>query len=169
MANSPVVFYRTERDGSSMSVFAVRVADGKEEEIKAQLNGHQHNRIGRAVSPRAWKGYVLVEASDIELVREALSNQVHFRGVLSQPIRQAKVAAYFGEKDVTVGETSDDESTENYPGVGRKVQVTKGPLEGKRGKVVEIDYNRKLIIISFYDVLINKNIGVFPSEWKYVD
>ncbi len=104
------------------------------------------------------RGYVLVESESEVVVRTAIFDMSHVKGVISGSMEIKDVAHLFEAKPILSGVE-----------VGALIEVVAGPFKGEKGKVKRIDNTKEEITIELTESAVPIPITVKSNSIKVID
>jgi transcription termination/antitermination protein NusG len=127
-------------------ILTIRTTSGRENAVIDSLASRIKSRkleIKALIQTEDLRGYVFIEADDIDLIRDAVKGVPHIRGVI--------------EKDVTVAELDRFLVPEKQiirSDIGDIVEIISGPFKGERAKVTRYDEMKGEVIVELLEAAI---------------
>ncbi len=129
-----------------LPLFAVRVIGRKEkdalEAIEINVKSKKLPIKSVAYIPEL-KGYLIVEADDIETVKKVILGFPFIRGIVEKPLKKEEIERFFTEK-VAIQKFQ----------VGDVVEIVGGPFKREKAKIVVLDESKQEAKIELIDVSI---------------
>ena len=126
-----------------MPIFAVRCIGRKEKYLLDAIESSVKTKmlpVKTAFFIPEIKGYVFVEADNVDVVKDAVSGVIFARGVLDKPINIDEVSHFFEEgKELVLLE------------VGDTVEIIGGPFKRERAKIIQIDNAKREAKVELVD------------------
>ncbi len=126
--------------------FVVRTATGQERTVSdliASRSKTMNMKISSIVSPRALKGYIIVEADTIGDIESSITSSANIKGLLPGTVHFSEIEHYLEEKSVSM--------TVNK---GDIVELVAGPFKGEKAKVVRVEQSKDELIVELIDATV---------------
>ena len=132
--------------GEKMPIFTVRTTVGRErtavDAIDAKLK-NKHAGVQAILNPAELKGYIFVEGSNEEDIRDALHGIPHVRGIIPHEVDVGDLENFFAEKSREIKFTEGD-----------IVEIIGGPFKKSKAKIIRIDEAKRDARIELIDAAV---------------
>ena len=127
-------------------ILAIRTTTGRENAVIDSMTTRiksEHIPIKSLIHTEELRGYIFIEADDIDSIQEAMKGLPHVRGLLGKEIKLEEIERFLiPEKQVTKVEQNDI------------VEVISGPFKGEKAKVTRVDDVKQEIIVELLEAAI---------------
>ncbi|MBE5727993.1 transcription elongation factor Spt5 [Candidatus Parvarchaeota archaeon] len=135
--------------------FIVRVTIGREmqvfERFKSQIP--KEGGIYSIIKPYSFKGYIIVEARDIESVHKLIYNIKHVRGIIKKEISLEEVLKSVKKKEQVININ-----------IGDVVKVLSGPFKGENASVKSINKEKGEVGVMFLESAVPISVNIKISD-----
>lgn len=127
-------------------ILTIRTTSGRENAVIDSLSSRvksRHLEIKALIQTEELRGYVFIEAEDIDVIRDAVKGIPHIRGVI--------------EKEVTVEELDRflvPEKQIMRSDIGDVVEIISGPFKGEKAKVTRYDEIKSEVTVELLEAAI---------------
>jgi len=132
--------------GVKMPIFTVRTTVGRErtavDAIDAKLKNN-HMGIQAILNPAEIKGYVFIEGSNEEEIKDALHGVPHVRGIIPKEVAIDDLKNFFIEKSVEMKFKECD-----------IVEIVGGPFKKSKAKIIRLDEAKREARIELIDAAV---------------
>ena len=118
-----------------MTIFTVRTTARREKAVAEAIEGNVKAKgleVYAVLNIPEIKGYIFVEAKDIEEAQKALKDIPHVRGILDKEVSAESLKGFLEEKEELI-----------LFNEGDLVEVIGGPFKREKAKIVSIDASKK--------------------------
>ncbi|MCW1301945.1 MAG: transcription elongation factor Spt5 [Candidatus Parvarchaeota archaeon] len=135
--------------------FIVRVTIGREMQVFERLKSQipKEGGIYSLMKPYNLKGYIIVEARDVESVQKLIYNIKHVRGIIRKEISLGEVLRSVKRKEQTVSIN-----------IGDIVKVLSGPFKGETASVKSINKERGEVGVMFLESAVPISVNIKISD-----
>ncbi len=140
-------------------IFIVKTAIGKEDQVMDFLasNAKKSEGVYTLFFPHGMTGYILIEAEEINAVRQIAYRVPYVRGVLTKPIKMEDVEHLIEFKpeeiDINIGDT---------------VSITAGPFKGEKARVTRINIQKSEVILELLEAAVSIPITLNLDSVKVI-
>ncbi|MGC8516691.1 MAG: transcription elongation factor Spt5 [Candidatus Acidifodinimicrobium sp.] len=135
--------------------FIVRVTIGREaqvfERFKSQIP--KDGGVYSIIRPYSFKGYIIVEARDIESVQSLIYNIKHVRGIIKREISVDEVLKSVKRKDQVIDIN-----------IGDVVKILSGPFKGENASVKSINKDKGEVGVMFLESAVPISVNIKISD-----
>ena len=127
-------------------IFAVRVTLGREESIMdkiAQASQRFGYKIMSTFLPKDVRGYIFVEARNIDDVRMAIRGLNNARGIVDRPVEIKEVEKFLEAKPIEIKINKGD-----------LVEIVSDPFRGEKAKVIRIDPVKREVTVEMMEAAV---------------
>jgi len=127
-------------------IFIIKTSIGKEDQVMDFLtsNAKKSEGVYALLFPHGMSGYILIEAEEVNAVRQIAYRVPYVRGVLTRPIKMEEVEHLIEFKpeeiDINVGDT---------------VSITAGPFKGEKARVKRINIQKSEVILELLEAAVS--------------
>lgn len=141
---SNIVSTTTDDDEEESKFFVVRISGGQESLIasmlQTKLNSKKIDGIYSILFLENFKGYVIVEALDSNIVFDAMHGIRHIRGQIRGELPFKDLEGYLVKKPVVTELVVDD-----------TVEIIAGPFKSMKAKIMRVDYEKQEATVVLLD------------------
>ncbi|MGB9675434.1 MAG: transcription elongation factor Spt5 [Candidatus Nanoarchaeia archaeon] len=142
-----------------MAIYVLRTTVGREEQVLDFLksNAKKVKGIYALLRPYGMTGYILVEASSPDLIKQISAGVPYVGGVLRTPLTMTEISHLieFVPERVDVHE-------------GDTVTIVEGPLKGEKAKVTRVDVQKGQVILKLLEATVPIPITIGLDAIKVV-
>ncbi|RLI99764.1 MAG: transcription elongation factor Spt5 [Candidatus Aenigmatarchaeota archaeon] len=141
-------------------IYSVRTTVGRENIVAELINSNAKANnldIKSIARPGELKGYIFIEADDVEIVRKAVQGVMHVKGVINKPVNVEEIKHFFEAKKAKVSFKEGD-----------IVEIIGGPFVGERGKIQRIDKVKDEVTIELIEASIPIPVTISTELIKLV-
>ncbi|MBU3896992.1 MAG: transcription elongation factor Spt5 [Nanoarchaeota archaeon] len=132
-------------------IYILRTTVGRENAVMTTLTSRVRADMGikSVFHPQELKGYIFIEAVDLDVLDDILKNLPHIRGLIRKDVPIAEIQRFLEEKKVNIKVEKGD-----------IVEVIGGPFKNEKGKVTRVDESKEEITIELLEAAISIPITV---------
>lgn len=140
-------------------IFVVKTAIGREDQVIDFLasNAKKGEGVYSLLFPHGMLGYIFIEASELNAVRQIAYRVPYVRRILTNPIKIEEVEHLIEfkpeEVDINVGDT---------------VTITAGPFKGEKGRVTRLNIQKSEVIIELLEAAVSIPITLNLDSVKVI-
>jgi transcriptional antiterminator NusG len=142
-------------------IFAVKTAIGHERAAATSLSSrvsHKQGVVYSIFAPSQLRGYILVEAHNIDELRQIIKGVPHVRTVVEGETQIEEVEHFLTPKAVTSGVE-----------VGNIVELISGPFKGEKARVQHIDEDKEEITVELFESMVPIPVTVKGEHVRVLD
>lgn len=127
-------------------IFAVRVTLGREEAVMdkiAQATKRFGYNVFSTFLPKDVRGYIFIEAENMDDVRIAIRGINNARGVVDRPVDLKEVEKFLEAKPIEI-----------KIGKGDLVEIVSNPFRGEKAKVIRIDPVKREVTVEMVEAAV---------------
>ncbi|MGC8548010.1 MAG: transcription elongation factor Spt5 [Candidatus Micrarchaeia archaeon] len=141
--------------------FVVRVTSSQER-ISADILQNKAEKTGlpiySIIVTEGMRGYLIVEAEDMNAIKDLITDEPHMKGVLPNPLNEGELDKMLAIK-----------STLQEIGSGDIVEFVSGPFKGYKAKVIKAEKGKDEITVELMDVAVPIPVNTKASIAKIVE
>jgi transcriptional antiterminator NusG len=132
-------------------IYILRTTVGRESAVMTTLTSRVRAEMGikSVFHPQELKGYIFIEAVDLDVLDEVLKNLPHIRGLIRKDVPIAEIMKFLESKKVNIKVEKGD-----------IVEVIGGPFKNEKGKVTRVDESKEEVTIELLEAAISIPITV---------
>lgn len=132
---------------SDMSViYAVRTTVGREETVLEKLSmiiERQEHGILSILLPKEIRGYILLEALNLNAIEDAIKGVNHVRGLVREPVPFNDIQHFLVAKPTKI-----------KMGKGDIVELISGPFKGEKARIARVDKTKREVIVELVEAAV---------------
>ena len=150
----------SEQERSS-SIFPVKTTGGQEKTVAtfvANRASQKKKSIYSVLALDTWKGYVLFEAPNSQVVDESIQGFKHVRSKIPGMMQYSDIEKYLVTKSM-VAELNE----------GDTVEIVAGPFKTMRAKITRVEKEKQEVVVTLLDTAFSMPITIDASFTKLVE
>ena len=150
----------SEQERSS-SIFPVKTTGGQEKTVATFVANRAMQKTKPIYSVLAldtWKGYVLFEAPNSQVVDESIQGFKHVRSKIPGMMQYSDIEKYLVTKSM-VAELNE----------GDTVEIVAGPFKTMRAKIARVEKEKQEVVVTLLDTAFSMPITIDASFTKLVE
>ncbi len=135
--------------------FIIRVTIGREAQVLERLESQIPRVTGiyALIKPYSLKGYIIVEALDVQNVSQLIYNIKHVRGIIKKEISKDEAFRTIEKKQQKIDIS-----------IGDMVKAISGPFKGETATVKGVDKDKGEITVMFLESAVPINVNIKISD-----
>lgn len=135
--------------------FIVRVTIGREMQVFERFESQipEGGEVYSIIKPYSFKGYIIVEAKDVESVQKLIYNIKHVRGIIRREISFDEVLKSVKKKEQVISVN-----------IGDIVKVLTGPFKGETASIKSINKEKGEVGVMFLESAVPINVNIKISD-----
>ncbi|MBS3141569.1 transcription elongation factor Spt5 [Candidatus Woesearchaeota archaeon] len=144
-----------------MALYVIKATVNREEQVMDFISSNakkKHKKIYSLMHPHDMRGYVIVEAEDMNEIREAYQGVPYVNGILPKPL---KIEEIEGMIDQTVAQQVNIQK-------GDIVEIISGPFKREKARVTRVELGKEEAVVEILESAVPIPITVKIDSIKVI-